>query len=301
MAHFIGIDGGGTRTTVGIADSSGRELLRKTGPAGIVDPRRPAATAELLIGLISEATSGAGLDGAAAGLCAGLAGVGNATERELVESALSRAGVAAKVAVISDGETALHGALGGGAGILVVSGTGSVAYGRAEDGRMERCGGWGKFIGDDGGGYEIGRAGLRAALLGLDGRGPRTTLLPTLLEVLGLAVPEAIPPWIARAEKSEVAMLAVHVLRASDHGDQAAREIVAEAALDLAAHVTALVQRLGPWSNPPRVVLHGGVANDPIFGPYVERVIRASSGPVELMKSAADAVTGAIEYARGLA
>lgn len=300
MAYYIGIDGGGTRTTVGIADSAGRELLRKTGPAGIVDPRRPAATAELLIGLISEASVGAGLDGAAAALCAGLAGVGNATERELVESALARAGVATRVAVISDGETALYGALEGGPGILVVSGTGSVAYGRAEDGRTQRCGGWGKYIGDDGGGYEIGRAGLRAALLGLDGRGPETTLLPTLLDVLGLAVPEAIPPWIARAEKSEVAMLAVHVLRASERGDQAAREIVAEAALDLAAHVTALVERLGPWSTPPRVVLHGGVASDPIFAPYVERVIQASSGPVQLRKSAADAVTGAIEYARAL-
>lgn len=300
MAHYIGIDGGGTRTTVGIADSSGRELLRKTGPAGIVDPRRPAATAELLIELIDEASAEAGFHRPAEALCAGLAGVGNAAERELVESALSQAGVATRVAVISDGETALYGALEGGPGILVVSGTGSVAYGRAEDGRIQRCGGWGKYIGDDGGGYEIGRSGLRAALLGLDGRGPDTILLPTLLGVLGLTAPEEIPPWIARAEKSEVAMLAMHVLRASDQGDQAAREIVAEAALDLAAHVTALVQRLGPWSSPPRVVLHGGVANDPIFAPYVARVIEASSGPVRMTRSAADAVTGAIEYARAL-
>src|SRR5690606_16893816 len=123
-------------------------------------------------------------------------------------------------------------------------------------------------------------------------------LLPHLLHTLGMAIPEAIPPWAARAEKSEVAMLAVHVLRLADQGDPVAREIVAEAALDLAAHVDALVERLGPWSETPAVVLHGGVARDPIFGPTVRGVISTRQPPVRIVDSAADAVTGALEYAR---
>jgi glucosamine kinase len=123
------------------------------GPAGLVDPRRPTATAEMLTALVREALAAAELEGPAHSLCAGLAGVGNAAEREMVESALAREGVARNVCVRSDGETALHGALGGEAGLLLVAGTGSIAYGRSEDGRVERCGGWGMVTGDEGSGY----------------------------------------------------------------------------------------------------------------------------------------------------
>ena len=301
MRYFVGIDGGGTRTTLGICDESGQELLRRVGPAGLVDPRRPSAAAEFLVSLVEEAARSAGLAGPATALCAGLAGVGNATEREIVEGAFARAGVAERVAVLSDGETALHGALSGGPGILVIAGTGSVAYGRSEDGRIGRCGGWGMVLGDEGAGYAIGREGLRAALLAVDGRGPDTRLLPHLLQVLGMAIPEAIPPWAARAEKAEVAMLAVHVLRVADRGDEVAQAIVAEAAFDLAVHVDALVDRLGPWKTPPAVVLHGGVARDPVFGPIVRDVLRTRRPSARIVDSAADAVTGSLEYARSLA
>src|SRR5690606_35162334 len=136
------------------------------------------------------AARSAGLEGPARALCAGLAGVGNATEREIVEAAFRRARVADVVAVVSDGEIALHGALRGGPGILVIAGTGSVAYGRGEDGRVERCGGWGMVVGDEGSGYQTGRAGLRAALHAVDGRGAPTELLTDLLGVLGLAEPD---------------------------------------------------------------------------------------------------------------
>jgi glucosamine kinase len=298
--YFVGIDGGGTRTTLGIAEESGREILRRSGPAGIVDARRPAATVEVLVSLVQEATARAGFTGPAAGLCAGLAGVANATERQIVEAALQRSGVADRVAVLTDGETALYGAFEGGPGILLISGTGSVAYARAEDGRVERCGGWGMILGDEGGGYAMGRAGLRGALLAADGRGPDTRLLPALLEVLGLAVPEAVPPWIARAEKAEVALLAVQVLRLAADGDLVARGIVSGATRDLAAHANALRARLGPWTAPPRVVLHGGMASDPIFRPLLAGVLAMRPDPFRTVEPAADAVAGALQFARTL-
>jgi N-acetylglucosamine kinase-like BadF-type ATPase len=250
---------------------------------------------------VSEAALSASLDGPATALCAGLAGVGNPVEREIVEATLLRSRVAERVLVLSDGEIALAGAFHGGPGILVIAGTGSVAYGHAEDGRAARCGGWGMVLGDEGGGYQLGRAGLRAALFSVDGRGPKTQLLPALLEVLGLAVPEAIPSWVARADKSEVAFLAVHVLRVALKGDAVAREIMLEAALDLAAHVDALIERLGPWSKPPAVALHGGLAQDPIFSPQVRAILRAQHQRMRLVEPAADAVTGALEHARSIA
>lgn len=298
--YLIGIDGGGTRTTLAIADAQGHELLRRTGPAGLVDPRRPAATAEMLTGLVQEALALAQLPHPVSALCAGLAGVGNRAEREVVETSLRRAGIADRVVVRSDGQTALHGALGGGPGILLIAGTGSVAYGRSEAGVVERCGGWGMVVGDEGSGYAIGRAALCAALRAVDGRGEGTELVGALLGALGLSTPDAIPPWAGRADKAEIAALAVHALRLAGEGDPPARAVVARAAEDLADHAGALLLRLGPWTAPVGVVLHGGVARDPAFVGYMERELARLRPVVELRDAAADAVTGAVRFAREL-
>lgn len=299
--YLIGIDGGGTRTTLAVADPQGVEILRRTGPAGLVDPRRPAAAAEMLTELTREALAAAGLSGPAAALCAGLAGVGNLAEREIVETALERAGIARRVWVRSDGETALHGALGGGPGVLLIAGTGSVAYGRSEDGRVERCGGWGLVVGDEGSGYAVGREALSAALRAVDGRGPRTLLLPTLLQGLGLSAPEAIPPWAGRADKSEIAALAVHALHLARDGDEVATDIVRDAATQLAEHAAALIRRLAPWNAATAVVAHGGVARDPTFAGFLQEALLRLPFPVALQEAEADAVTGAVQFARALA
>jgi glucosamine kinase len=297
---LIGIDGGGTRTTLALATEDGREILRRTGPSGLIDPRRPTSTAEMLADLTREAFAAAGVEGPALALCAGLAGAGNAFERELVEAALGREGVARRVHLRSDGETALYGALNGEAGILLNSGTGSVAFGRAEDGRVERCGGWGTVVGDDGSGYAIGRAALRAVLHDLDGRGRPTRLRPTLIAAIGVSLAEAIPAWAGRAEKSEIAALAMHALRLAAEGDEAAVRIVRRAAVALAAHARALISRLGPWSGVIPVVFQGGVARDPTFADRLRCALAGVDPRIEPREALADAVTGAVRLAREL-
>ncbi len=301
MSYLIGIDGGGTRTTLALADEAGNEILRRTGPAGLVDPRRPSASAEMLTALVREAFAAAGLEGPAVSLCAGLAGVGNAAEREMVESALARESIAAHVCVRSDGETALHGALSGEAGILLISGTGSIAYGRSEDGRVERCGGWGMVVGDEGSGYKLGCAALAAALCDVDGRGIPTRLREVLLEAIGLSIPDAVPPWAGRAEKSEIAALAVHVLRLAEDGDEVAIRLARHSAGSLIDHAGALVQRLGPWTARVPVVFHGGVARDPYFRTCLIEALDALDLGLVAREGVADAVTGAVRFARELA
>ncbi|MBV9109162.1 MAG: N-acetylglucosamine kinase, partial [Gemmatimonadetes bacterium] len=256
---FAGIDGGGTKTALALADDDGRELARRVGPAGLVDPRAPAATAEMLAALVREALAEAGIAEKPVALCAGLAGVGNERERAEVEAALAAAGVAERVQVTTDGAIALEGALGGRAGILIIAGTGSVAYARGEDGRVERCGGWGMIVGDEGSAWSLGRNGLAAALRAADGRGAETALLPHFLRLLELDGPSGIPPWVGRAEKAAVAALAVHVIDAAAAGDAVAAALVRREAGELAAHAAALARRLEPWSATIPVVFHGGV------------------------------------------
>jgi glucosamine kinase len=301
MRYFIGVDGGGTRTTLALADGTGREIQRSTGPAGLVDPRRPEDSARMLAELADAARLAAGLAGPAAAMCAGLAGVGHRREREMVAGALEAAGVAERVLVCSDGETALHGALGGGAGVLLIAGTGSIGYGRAEDGRVARCGGWGREVGDEGSGFLIGRDGLRAAVRAADGRGPPTELLPILLHTVGLPDPDGIPSWVGRAEKAEIAALAVAVLGAARAGDAIALEIARSAAAALAEHAAALIHRLAPWAAPAPVAVNGGLTRDPTYSALVAEALRALELPLQQRAPAADAVTGAVQIARNVA
>jgi glucosamine kinase len=298
MTVFAGVDGGGTRTTLALADDEGRVLARRVGPAGLVDPRRPAATAEMLAILVREAMDAAAVGEKPVALCAGLAGVGNESERRQVEAALSASAVAERVRVTSDGEVALEGALGGGPGVLLIAGTGSVAYARAEDGRVERCGGWGMVVGDEGSAYALGRNGLTAALRAADGRGPRTRLLPLFLEALELAGPRAVPPWAGRAEKADVAALAVHVVGAAEAGDEVALRVVEREARELACHALALARRLGPWSGAIPAVFHGGALGLPFYAGVVTRALDGHEHAFEVRPGVADAVAGALSYAR---
>ena len=301
MSYLIAIDGGGTHTTLALGHRDGREILRRKGPAGIVDPRDPAAAAGMLAELVRSGVAEAGLTGLAGALCAGLAGVGSLAEREIVEAALREAGLARHVLVRPDGETALQGALGDSAGLLLIAGTGSVGWGRGEDGRVAWTGGWGKIVGDEGSGYGLAIAGLVAALRATDGRGPETRLLPTLLHAIDAADALAVPPWVGRAEKSQIAALAVPVVQLARDGDPVAVALVQEAAAGLAAHATALISRLGPWTAPTPVVFHGGLASNPTFAAATGVALGRGSAPVERRDPLADAVTGAMQFARAAA
>jgi glucosamine kinase len=295
---FAGVDGGGTRSTLLLADAAGTELARVSGAAGLVDPRHPERSAEVIAQLLRMASAQAGLSAPPAAICAGLAGVGNEAERVAVEQAL--AGTARVVRVVSDGEIALHGAFGGGPGVLLIAGTGSVAYGRGPDGRMDRCGGWGMFVGDEGSGYALGRAALAALLRSVDGREAETRLLPVILDLLKLDGPRGIPPWAGRAAKGDIASLARHVLEVAAAGDAVALRVVEHQAAELASHVMALAHRLGPWPGDVPVVFHGGVLRSGLYATLVDRNLAQNAHRYQIQPAQADAVHGALAYARGL-
>lgn len=302
MRYVAGVDGGGTHTTVALADERGREIVRREGPAGIVDPRRPEASAAVVAELVREAIREAGAEAPPAALCAGLAGVGNETERDAVAAALRGLGVAELVQVTGDEVIALEGTLGADPGILLIAGTGSVAFGRAEDGRVERCGGWGMIVGDEGSGYAIGRSALRAALQAVDGRGAPTRLLQELLDSLALPGPRAIPSWVGKAEKRDVAALVPLVIRcADDLRDEVALSLLDTGARDLATHAVALAERLGPWSDGPSVVFHGGLLGYARLASRVTEEFTSRFPGSRRRDPAADAVTGALRMARALA
>ncbi|HEX4634002.1 MAG TPA: BadF/BadG/BcrA/BcrD ATPase family protein, partial [Gemmatimonadales bacterium] len=185
LTAFIGVDAGGSHTTVILADSSGKTLARVDGPASAMRPGGGAKSAAIIADTVRRAASQAARELPARWLGVGAAGAGRDIEQEELQDALMATGLADEVRVVSDGEAALRSAFGTEAGMLISAGTGSIAYARDPGGRLHRAGGYGWQMGDEGGGYWLGRRALAAAGAQRDGRGEGSTLGARLLTALG--------------------------------------------------------------------------------------------------------------------
>lgn len=256
---FIGVDGGGTKTRAVVLDGEGQVLGSAEGGAAVADARQPESAAAAVADVCSAAARSVGGNLPVAGVWAALSGAGREAARTAVELELSRRKVAARVRVDTDVGAAFHDAFGEGPGILLISGTGSIAWGRAQDGRQARVGGWGLLIGDEGSGYAVGMDALRRVARHADGRAPHTRLQGMVLAHLGLERVDELVHWAAGASKGEVASLTPLVAAASAEGDAVAGEILVQAVEDLEGHVLAILKTLGPWEKPPRVALGGGL------------------------------------------
>jgi glucosamine kinase len=240
------------------------------GGAALLDVTNASDVALSVHQVAEAAAAEAGLTLPAAALFAGVAGGGRPEVRAELGAALAQAGVAEVVDVGTDVTAAARDALGTGPGIVLLAGTGSIAWGRGESGAVARVGGWGILLGDEGSGYDLGLEGLRAVARARDGRGPATELTRLLLAATGVEDPEALIPWASRASKGDIAALASVVAEAASGDDVAGRLLVA-AAVALAVQATTLADRLGPWkAESPPVALAGGLLSP--GGPLRDRV-----------------------------
>ena len=288
---LIGVDGGGTRTSVAV--SRGGEIVgRAEGPGSAVRPGRSLVSATTIADVVRRALSSAGeLMGDV--LVAGIAGAGRETEAREVQQALRGEGIARKVVVTTDIAIALEGALGDGAGIVLSAGTGSIAIGRDASGRQLRAGGYGWQMGDEGSGYAIGRAALGAVSRAKDCRGAETKLADRLLAATRSEDFDGLVRWTATAGPAEVASLASHVLAEAAGGDAVAAAIVHYAAEELAQLVASIRKQLGVADVP--AALAGGLLNDPTFRAAVSD--RLAKQGLTAAPGAVDALAGAIRMA----
>ncbi|HEX6306754.1 MAG TPA: BadF/BadG/BcrA/BcrD ATPase family protein [Longimicrobiales bacterium] len=295
---YIGVDGGGTHARAAVTDESGRELARRTGPAGLVDPREPSNAATVVAQLARAALHDAGAESAAA-LCCGLAGAGRPQEREAVRVALTLEHVADRVTVVGDAEAAMADAFPGGTGVLVVAGTGSIAWARAREGPPIRVGGWGQILGDEGSAYDIALAALRAVARAHDGRLPDTTLTGALLATLRIASPDDLIAWAASASKAQIAALAPTVLSCAGQGDAVAAAIRSHAVESIMLLAVTAARRAGLES--PEIALMGGlIARNGPLRDAVADALRRTLPRCTVIDRTVDAALGAARLARSL-
>lgn len=181
-----------------------------------------------------------------AAACFALAGTDRDSDRRTVQRWAAGRKVARCLKLVNDAEPILIDGTPAGWGIALIAGTGSFAFGRNDQGQSERVGGWGYIFGDEGSGYALSVAGLRAAAQAADGRGAQTRLLARFQDALSVTSPMRLIEAIYRhdVDRRAIAQLATVVVDAALDGDTVANELLEVAAGELANMVSALCRRL---------------------------------------------------------
>ncbi|QOS76450.1 N-acetylglucosamine kinase [Paenibacillus sp. JNUCC31] len=269
MRVYVGVDGGGTNTDAAIISESGEILARLSG--GPTNPHSvplEQALSELQRVLEQLFNLKSDLSTNCEGICLGMSGVDTVQERQLISDAVNnymksrnrQGSESCPVWVVSEGEIALMASLGHTHGVLCISGTGSIVYGFTLEGERYRAGGWGHLLGDEGSGYRIGQRVLQAVMQSYDGILPPTRLTPLLIQKLNLRDISGLKARVYQADwgKSETASIARLAIEAADSGDEVARALIIDEALQLADTAKALIARHPEFAS-TQVVLSGSL------------------------------------------
>ncbi len=273
MSFVIGIDGGGSGTVCLLMDEAGAVSGRGvSGPANIQKVSRDTAFDSIKTAIVRAVASEGHVEVRA--VCLGLAGVGRPLDVEVVYDLIHRLKSdetlpvkwllqPSTTLICSDCLIALVGGTGKLEGVVVITGTGSIAYGRNRLGEEKRVGGWGHTLGDEGSAYDIAIRGIKAALMAHDGRSGPTNLEKLLVTFFELDRIEDIVElvYVGGLNPHEIAGFAPVVDQAAVDGDAAAVAVVKSAAMELVQAVQVVIESVFNRQSVFDLVTAGGVLN----------------------------------------
>lgn len=298
--YVIGMDGGGTKTKVFIADRNQNILEEIIGGAtnyNGTDKERIDKNMQDIFQTLEER----GYKKAnCRGICIGTAGISNPIVTEYLNDNIKRFGYTCPVSIVGDHETALVGALLQAEGMILIAGTGSICYGKDEYGKTYRTGGFGYLIDDEGSGYAIGRDILSAVVKAYDKREVDTVLRELVYEFLHITSIEELIRYVYNPNhsKKDIAKLSILIDRAYHLKDRAALSIMDKC-------VTGLVELTKPILNYMKVDCTIAVAgsvllnNHEILDRFIARM-KVKYPKVSIIKPKRDAAYGAIILAARL-
>lgn len=297
MGIFLGIDGGGTKTTCVVGDEKNLLGTGTSGGSNVVRLGEAQARASLQAAILKACDAAKVEPARVERTCIGVAGASVPEVREAIRRFITEV-VPGEVIVVGDNEVALEAAFGGSPGVIVASGTGSIAYGRNEQGKAARAGGHGFAISDEGSGHWIGRAAIAAAMRAFD-REQETQLHCYIEDALQVRGREQVVKAANTTPPPDFARLFPLVVQAAESGDTVAADVLKRAGAELAGLAVIVIQKLWPGQTNVRVGMVGGVfQNSTAVRQEFFNALRKNYPQLNVSFSVANPVIGALSLAR---
>lgn len=296
----LGLSGGGSRTRAVILNDRGDTLGEGEGGPANIRAVDTATARTSLADAVQQALKSAHISPQQLSAATwALAGAGRAAEKSTYQSIANLLLPSIQTTITTDAEAALIGALGDRCGLVIIAGTGMIAYGEDGQGNAARAGGWGNYL-DEGSGYALGIATLRSILAEADGTGNATHLTQSVLTHLNRVKSSKLISWLYDPERSpaDVAALAPFALSAAESGDRVAVALVSKAADALADAAVAVYRRLQHQSETLPISYSGGLIEKSVFYcQLVQQAIRTRLPHMNLHPPQAEPVMGAAALA----
>jgi glucosamine kinase len=297
MAFYLGIDGGASKTACLVGD--GNSVLGR-GNAGSSNLVRvgEAKARESLAEAIGQACAQASITPMQlARTCVGMAGAAR-TEIGQVAHRVMADLVSGEVEIVGDMVIALEAAFGGGPGVVVIAGTGSIAFGANAEAQIARAGGWGFAVSDEGSGYWIGCAAVAAAMRAHDAGG-RPLLIENIMNFWKVETFEQLVLAANASPPPDFAALFPVVLSAAEANDPLARDVLTRAGNELAALAKIVVRRVFAEGGNVPVAMSGGVfANSALVRQVFYNSLRSEYPDAAVKSAVVEPVQGALALAR---
>jgi N-acetylglucosamine kinase-like BadF-type ATPase len=257
MALIVGVDAGGTKTVGVVADASGHIQKSARAAGANLHVHGELEVEKVLAGLLDELCP----DERPEAVCLGMAGVDRPGEDGVVRALLRRLGFRGNAIVVNDALVAIAAGAHDRAGVVVIAGTGSIAYGVDRHGRSARAGGLGPMLADEGSAGWIGYRALHAAVRAAEGRGEPTLLKDAIFSVLTVRSLSDLPAlaYGGGLTRERLGELAPTVIGVAQTGDAVALDILEEASTELASAARSVVRQIDFEGSPYPLIFSGGL------------------------------------------
>ena len=299
MSIFLGVDAGGSKTTCVVGDETSVLATATTEGSNIIRCGEAEARTQLHEA-IEKACAAAHLKVTdVQRICIGMAGAArpviNGIVKEIVAEIFS-----GEVVIVGDMVIAMEAAFGTKPGVIVIAGTGSIAYGRNKDQHTARAGGWGFAISDEGSGHWIGRAAVSGVMRAQDeDEASPTGLALSILHAWHLQTLDELVRAANASPQADFSKLFPHVLTAADAADPIARSVLTQAGAELAGLAKIVISRIFEEAATVPVAMSGGVfRNSALVRNVFYNSLRSEYPQAVIAAAVVEPVKGALDMAR---
>ena len=299
MNIFLGIDAGGSKTTCVVGDETSVLATATTGGSNVIRWGEAEARMQLHEAIQKACASSNVTLPDVRRICLGMAGAARPVISSVVKDIIGEI-YTGELEVVGDMVIAMEAAFGSRPGVIVIAGTGSIAYGRSQDGHTARAGGWGFAISDEGSGHWIGRAAVSGVMRAQDeDEASPTGLALNILHAWKLQTLDELVRTANSSPSADFSTLFPHVLAAADAGDPIARSVLTQAGAELAGLAKIVITRLFEEAPAVPVAMSGGVfRNSALVRNVFYNSLRSEYPQAAVAATIVEPVNGALELAR---